>query len=95
MLLLKKKSLIIHTYSSSGQLSCVVCKFNIKDDLSWSDHIKSKVHRENLSKRKPESSKITENLTAVTENLKRTLPKQESSVPQKKLKGKFKIQLRW
>lgn len=65
-----------------------MCKLNIKDDSSWSEHIKSKVHRENLSKRKPESSKMTERLLVVTDNLKRTLPKQESYVPPKKLKGK-------
>lgn len=79
----------MYKYSNSGQLSCVVCKFNIKDDSSWSDHINSKVHKENVSKRKPESSKMTERLAVTTESLKRTLPKQENSVPvpQKKLKG--------
>jgi len=77
-------------YSISGQLSCQLCKLRIKDDSSWSEHINSKVHKENISKRKPESSKMTERLTVTTETLKRTLPKQESSVPPKKLKGILK-----
>lgn len=68
-------------------MSCQLCKLNIKDDSSWSEHINSKVHKENISKRKPESSKMTERLTVTTETLKRTLSKQESSVPPKKLKG--------
>jgi len=66
-----------------------VCKLNIKDDSSWSDHINSKVHKENIVKRKPESSKMTERLAITTESLKRTHPKQEIVVPPKKLKGKF------
>lgn len=77
-------------YSISGQLSCIVCKLNIKDDSLWSVHISSKVHKENISKRKPESSKMTERLAVTTESLKRTLPKQESFVPPKKLKGILK-----
>lgn len=77
-------------YSNSGQLSCIVCKLNIKDDSSWSDHINSKVHKENIVKRKPESSKMTERLAITTESLKRTLPKQEIVVPPKKLKGILK-----
>lgn len=68
-----------------------MCKLNIKDDSSWSDHINSKVHKENISKRKPESSKMTERLSVTTESLKRTLPKQETSVPPKKLKGKYQF----
>lgn len=91
--IVKEKSLIIlsWTYSNSGQLSCIVCKSNIKDDSTWSDHINSKVHKENITKRKPESSKMTERLSVTTESLKRTLPKQESFVPPKKLKGYFKV----
>ncbi|XP_026811982.1 zinc finger protein 830 [Rhopalosiphum maidis] len=77
-------------YSINGQLSCIVCKLNIKDDSLWSVHISSKVHKENISKRKPESSKMTERLAVTTESLKRTLPKQESFVPPKKLKGILK-----
>ncbi|XP_001948404.3 zinc finger protein 830 [Acyrthosiphon pisum] len=77
-------------YSLSGQLSCAVCKLNIKDDSSWSVHISSKVHKDNISKRKPESSRMTERLAVTTESLKRTLPKQESFVPPKKLKGILK-----
>jgi zinc finger protein 830 len=77
-------------YSLSGQLSCAVCKLNIKDDSSWSVHISSKVHKENITKRKPESSRMTERLAVTTESLKRTLPKQESFVPPKKLKGILK-----
>ncbi|XP_015366781.1 PREDICTED: zinc finger protein 830 [Diuraphis noxia] len=77
-------------YSITGQLSCVVCKLNIKDDSLWSVHISSKVHKENISKRKPESSRMTERLAVTTESLKRTLPKQESLVPSKKLKGILK-----
>lgn len=76
---------------------CIVCKFNIKDDSTWSDHISSKVHKENITKRKPESSlKMTERLAVTTESLKRVLPKQESSVPvpPKKLKSKFKINVK-
>lgn len=69
----------------------MVCKLNIKDDSSWSDHINSKVHKENISKRKPESSKMTERLSVTTESLKRTLPKQDIVVPPKKLKGKLPI----
>ncbi|KAE9531333.1 hypothetical protein AGLY_010539 [Aphis glycines] len=57
----------------SGQLSCIVCKLNIKDDSLWSVHISSKVHKENISKRKPESSKMTERLAVTTESLKRIL----------------------
>lgn len=68
-----------------------MCKLNIKDDSSWSDHINSKVHKENITKRKPESSKMTERLAVTTESLKRTLPKQEIIVPPKKLKGKFNV----
>lgn len=64
-----------------------MCKLNIKDDSSWSEHINSKIHKENISKRKPESSNMTERLA--TETLKRTLPKQENPVPPKKIKGKY------
>ena len=74
-------------------MSCAVCKLNIKDDSSWSVHISSKVHKDNISKRKPESSRMTERLAVTTESLKRTLPKQESFVPPKKLKGNFKFYL--
>lgn len=77
-------------YSINGQLSCILCKLNIKDDSLWSVHISSKVHKENISKRKPESSRMTERLAVTTESLKRTLPKQESFVPPKKLKGILK-----
>lgn len=66
-----------------------MCKLNIKDDSSWSEHINSKIHKENISKRKPESSKMTERLAVTTATLKRTLPKQEISVPPKKIKGKY------
>lgn len=65
-----------------------MCKLNLKDDSSWSDHINSKLHKEHITKRKPESSKMTERLAVTTESLKRVLPKQETSVPPKKLKGK-------
>lgn len=72
----------------------MVCKLNIKDDSSWSDHINSKVHKEKISKRKPESSKMAERLSVTTESLKRTLPKQETFVPPKKLKGKLPMNVK-
>lgn len=75
-------------------MSCVVCKLNIKDDSLWSVHISSKVHKENISKRKPESSKMTERLAVTTQSLKRTLPKQETFVAPKKLKGNLKFYTR-
>lgn len=74
-------------------MSCTVCEFNIKDDLSWSDHINSKAHKENISKRKPESSRMTERLAITTQSLKRTLPKQENFVPPKKLKGILQVHI--
>ncbi|XP_050423034.1 zinc finger protein 830 [Adelges cooleyi] len=77
-------------YSNNGQLSCVVCKLNIKDDSLWSDHIKSKVHKENITKRKPESSKVTERLGEPIKSLKRTFPVQETPTPPKKIKGILK-----
>ncbi|XP_050541961.1 zinc finger protein 830 [Daktulosphaira vitifoliae] len=77
-------------YNSDGQLSCVVCKLNIEDESSWSDHIKSKYHKENIVKRKPESSKMSHRLAVTTESLKRTQPIQEISNPPKKIKGILK-----
>lgn len=68
-----------------------MCKSNIKDESSWSEHINSKGHKDNVTKRKPESSRMTERLAVTTESLKRALPKQEIVVPPKKLKGKIKM----
>jgi hypothetical protein len=41
-------------YSSSGQLSCVVCNQAIKSELMWTGHLNSKTHTENKKRLKME-----------------------------------------
>lgn len=35
-------------YSSSGQLSCVVCRLPVKSELAWPAHLASRTHKERL-----------------------------------------------
>lgn len=34
-------------FNSLGQLSCIICKKSIKNELHWNKHLKSKIHLEN------------------------------------------------
>lgn len=48
------------SYTSSGQLRCVVCETNIKQPSAWNGHLGSKAHRTNAARVRDEERRRTE-----------------------------------
>lgn len=62
------------SYTTSGQLRCVVCETNIKHASAWDGHLGSKAHRTNAARIKEEERRRKElELEEETNRLKRKL----------------------
>ncbi|GAA5985427.1 hypothetical protein JCM10908_006970 [Rhodotorula pacifica] len=51
-------------YSNSGQLSCTLCRLNIKHESLWGAHVQSKAHRVNVQKLEAEQQQAAERASA-------------------------------
>ncbi|XP_022788485.1 zinc finger protein 830-like isoform X2 [Stylophora pistillata] len=74
-------------YNSAGQLSCVVCDINIKNEFLWTSHVLGKKHKENLANLKGKSKA---NLS-VTEVQKPVKVETNDEAPNKKIKVDYRI----
>ena len=59
------------TYTSSGQLRCIVCDANVKHASAWEGHIGSKAHRTNAARLREERARAAQREEEERESLKR------------------------
>nr|CAD7571289.1 unnamed protein product [Timema californicum] len=84
------------TYTSNGQLTCVLCESEVRSEAVWSVHINGKQHRDNIArvKRRKEELAKQEFLTTAKPTLslgvKRSAAPREIQAPPKKIKSILK-----
>ncbi|KAH0833144.1 hypothetical protein J3R83DRAFT_12141 [Lanmaoa asiatica] len=65
------------SYTSSGQLRCVVCETNIKHPSAWDGHLGSKAHRTNAARIREEERRRKELELEEPKRLKRKAPEDD------------------